>query len=451
MDPRFLAHNYHLVDPAQFDMLDPHLLQLKKQVYVFRSSLIDHLPTETPGIYLLSGGRQIGKTTLLKQWMLQLLRENIDPEAIAFLSGELIDDHHMLLHLLQQQLNSMPKRLLKYLILDEVSYIKDWDKGIKFAADSGLLEDTILVVTGSDIIFIQEARSRFPGRRGKASVQDFHLFPLSFREFVQLKKPKGLPGIEDLYSEFRQYLIHGGYMTAINDYAKEGKILESTLITYSDWIRGDILKRGKHETYLREILRGIIKRYGSQITWNALSKDLSIDHPNTVADYVQLLESMDAVYIQSALAEDQLVGAPKKAKKLMFTDPFIYHAVFYWLRPVQKPYENQIVPAIDDPEIVSTLVEACVTSHYRRFYPTFYIKGDGEVDIAYVKEERFWPVEVKWTQQLQKSELKQLAKYSNGIVLTKKKERDFLDSFSTIPVPLALYNLIGSSTELFFE
>lgn len=92
-------------------------------------------------------------------------------------------------------------------------------------------------------------------------------------------------------------------------------------------------------------------------------------------------------------------------------------------------------------DIVSTLVEACVTSHYRRFYPTFYIKAEGEVDIAYVKDERFWPVEVKWTQQLQKSELKQLAKYPNGIVLTKKKERDFLDSFSTIPLPLALYNL----------
>lgn len=441
MDPRFLAHNYHLENPAQFDALDPHLLQLKKQVYVFRSSLIDRLPTKISGIYLLSGGRQIGKTTLLKQWMLQLLRQNIDPQAIAFLSGELIDDHHMLLHLLQQQVTNMGKNKLKYLILDEVSYIKGWDKGIKFAVDSGLLEEVILILTGSDIIFIQEARSRFPGRRGKASVQDFHLFPLSFREFVRLKKPDSTPEIDDLYSEFGQYLIHGGYMTAINDYAKEGKILESTLITYSDWIRGDILKRSKNENYLREILRGIIKRYGSQITWNTLSKDLSIDHPNTVAEYMQLLESMDAVYIQSALAENQLMGAPKKAKKLMFTDPFIYHAVSYWLKSVQKPYENQIIPAIDNPEIVSTLVEACVTSHYRRFYPTFYIKGEGEVDIAYIKGERFWPVEVKWTQQLHKSDLKQLAKYPNGIVLTKKKERDFLDTFSTIPLPLALYNL----------
>ena len=48
-----------------------------------------------------------------------------------------------------------------------------------------------------------------------------------------------------LFFEFETYLIHGGYLTAINDMAAEGRILNSTLNTYSDWIRGDFLKRGK--------------------------------------------------------------------------------------------------------------------------------------------------------------------------------------------------------------
>ncbi len=439
MDPRFIPHNYHLVNPADFNSLDPQLLQLKKQNLIFHSPLIESFPNKIPGIYMLSGGRQIGKTTLLKQWMWQLLKQKVAPEAIAFLSGELIDDHHMLLHLLQQQLSSMPK-VMKYLILDEVSYIKDWDKGIKFAADTGLLDDTIFMITGSDMTIIQEARARFPGRRGKALVQDFHLYPLSFGEFIDLKKidPNH---IDDLFIQFHEYLAHGGYMTAINDIAKFGKILEATLITYSDWIRGDMLKRGKHEVYLREILGGIIKRYGSQITWNTLAKDLSIDHPNTVSDYIHLLEAMDAIFVQSALLEDRLVAAPKKAKKLMFADSFIYHAVQYWLKPVQDPFKNQIQLAIEDSQISSYLVEACVATHYRRYYPTYYIKGDGEVDIAYIKNKCFWPVEVKWTQQIQKSELKQLAKYKNGVVLTKRKEPMSLDPFPTIPVPLALLNL----------
>jgi hypothetical protein len=440
MDPRFIPHNYHLVNPIHFGSLDPQLFQLNQQKFVFHSSLIDSFPTDVAGIYMLSGGRQIGKTTLLKQWMLHLLHRGIDPKAIVFFSGELIDDHHMLLHLLQQQLAEMPNGKIKYFILDEVSYIKNWDKGIKYAADSGLLDQTVLMVTGSDMAILEEARARFPGRRGKAARQDFHLFPLSFSEFVKLKKidPNDLNA---LFTQFYEYLTHGGYMTAINDLAKTGKILEATLTTYSDWIRGDMVKRGKHEVYLREVLKGIVKRYGSQITWNTLAKDLSIDHPNTVADYTHLLSSMDAVFIQSALLEDRLIEAPKKAKKLMFTDPFIYHAVRYWLNPTQEPFTKQIQGAIADSELCSNLVEACVITHYRRRYPTYYIKGEGEVDIAYVKDKKFWPVEVKWTEQLHKSELKQLSKYANGIVLTKWREQDRLPPFHTVPIPLALLNL----------
>ena len=97
---------------------------------------------------------------------------------------------------------------------------------------------------------------------------------------------------DTIYGEFDQYLLHGGYLTAINDLAGSGQINQTTLNTYSDWIRGDVLKRGKQENYLREIMTAIIKRYNSQVTWNALARDLSIDHPKTVADYIDVLVNM---------------------------------------------------------------------------------------------------------------------------------------------------------------
>lgn len=53
--------------------------------------------------------------------------------------------------------------------------------------------------------------------------------------------------------------------------AKQDTVKPATLATYSDWIRGDVLKRGKQEIYLREVLGAIMDRYGSQVTWNALS------------------------------------------------------------------------------------------------------------------------------------------------------------------------------------
>ncbi len=454
MDTRFLPHNTHLDTPELFAERDPQLRQLKKQIYVYRSSLLDEFPLETPGIYTLGGGRQIGKSTLLKQWMLELLNKNISPASIAFLSGELIDDHHALLNILQEQLQSMPQNKICYLLIDEVTYIKDWDKAIKYAADAGLLEQTVLMLTGSDLSLIQEARMRFPGRRGQSSVINFHLYPLSFKECVLLKNrvnniqklinEEYLPSkseIEALFAEFHEYLQHGGYLTAINDLAKFNNISKATLITYSDWIRGDMLKRGKQEHYLREILIAIIKRYNSQVTWNALAQDLSIDHPKTVADYASQLESMDALFIQSALMEDKLTAAPKKGKKLVFTDPFIFHALRAWLWSVEDPYSSQIMAGLNDPELCSKIVEACVAIHYRRYYPTYYIKAEGEIDIAYINKGRFWPIEIKWTNQLRAKDLKQILKYSNARIFSKTQAFGNIQAVPTEPLPLSLLRI----------
>ena len=69
MDPRFLPHNSHLDNPAGFSEQDPQLRWLSRQAYQYRSELLDELAVALPGIYTLGGGRQIGKSTLLKQWM----------------------------------------------------------------------------------------------------------------------------------------------------------------------------------------------------------------------------------------------------------------------------------------------------------------------------------------------------------------------------------------------
>lgn len=454
MDERFLLHNMHWEGAAQFFTLDPNLRQLQRQYYIFQSDLLNQLPVTEPGIYTLGGGRQIGKTTLLKQWMAKLLQDGVTPSTIVFFSGELIDDHHTLLRLLQTQLAEMPENTLRYFIIDEITYISHWDKAIKYAADAGLLENVVLMLTGSDLILIKEAMMRFPGRRGKSAKINFHLYPLSFRETILLKQ-KGtaelneclqahnpsLNALQMLFSEFQNYLIHGGYLKAMNDLALNHKILDSTLMTYSDWIRGDILRRGRQEHHLREIIAAIIKRYNTQISWNSLAKDLSIDHPKTVSDYIAILEMMDAVFVQAALLEDKLVGAPKKARKIMFTDPFIYHALQSWIEPTADAFTHQVLPTLENSAMNAQLAETCATTQYRRYYPTYYIKAEGEVDIAYIDKKRFWPIEIKWRNQLHSKDLKQILKYPNGKILTKSLQFSSIQNTPTEPLPLALWNL----------
>lgn len=463
LDPRFAPHNTHLEAPEAFSQLDPHLRRLKQQRLVYRFPLLEHLPRHKAGIYSITGGRQIGKSTVLKQWMADMLAAGVNPSQLVYFTGEVIDDHHTLVQLLSQYLKSVGGKGLVYVLLDEVTYVKDWDKGVKFLADAGLLEDVVLVLTGSDSAIIREARMRFPGRRGKAGTVDFHLFPLTFYEVVALRKrltPAELAGFEEprhdvpsklqslLSEEFDRYLMHGGYLRAINDLEASGVIDTSTFTTYCDWIRGDVLKRDKQERYLLEILGAIHRRYGTQVTWNNLAQDLSIDHPATVSDYVNLLASMDAVFIQPALLEHRLTGAPKKARKVMFSDPFIHHAVRSWLTPDADPFHHQVIPALGDPEAAARIVEACAVTHVRRFWPTFYIKAEGEVDIAYVENRRFWPIEVKWTQQLRTKDLKQIAKYRNARVWSRSWASEQVSGVPAEPLPLALLRLGASPSTM---
>lgn len=440
MDNVFEIHNLQLESIDAFRVGDPQLRRLNQQALAHRDQLLDQLPTTLAGIYALTGGRQIGKSTLIKQWMLELMESGIDPSAIYYLTGEYIDDHHQLLRIINQLLAKMPNNQLRFLIIDEVTYIKDWDKCIKFLADAGSVENVILMLTGSDTMMLQTAIKRFPGRRGKAATVNFHLYPLSFKETVRLKNKIDLtnPDIDLLFDEFNQYLIHGGFLTAINDFVRDGKINDATLTTYAEWIRGDMLRAGKHERYLQEIFAAIIKRYTSQLTWHSLADDLSIDHHQTVADYVERLASMDAVFILRALMEDKLVAAPKKARKLLLTDPFIYHAINSWVNPVANSYEHQIKVTLADPQKAGALVEACVATHIRCLYPTYYIKAAGEVDVAYIKDKHFWPIEVKWTSQIRPKDLTQIRKYNNGVIYSKAKQSGRILDVQMIPLPLAL-------------
>ena len=446
MKDELLIHNLFKEDISRFLREDPNLKRADKQPFAYVSPLINDLNFKQPGIFMLTGGRQVGKTTLIKQWIAKLLtEESVPPAHIVFMAGELIRDDAELRRDINAEL--VDKEGLQIIIIDEVNYIKDWDKAVKFLADSGALEHTTLLLSGSDSAILREAMKRFAGRRGCASQVEFVFHPLSFAETVTLKAP-GLQGVIDacrksgtlsdtpdyhehrtrLETLFEEYLLHGGYLTAISDWMRFGKIETATFRTYADWLRGDILKHNKQEKYLFEVLRGILRTYASQVSWISLSKDLSIEHHKTISDYTSILEDMHAVRIMEALTEHKLDAAPKKAKKLYFQDPFIFHTAEYMLERQRN-------------DIQSALAETAAVMHVARLHEkTYYIKGDkGEVDIAYVEGKRFFPLEVKWSQNIRPEELKQIMCYPNGLILSRVQETR---SIMGIPcVPLVRYLL----------
>jgi len=65
----------------------------------------------------------------------------------------------------------------------------------------------------------------------------------------------------------------------------------------------------------------------------------------------------------------------------------------------------------------------------------------GEVDIAYVKDGRFWPVEIKWTGQLRPKTLKQIGKYANSRILARQSAPTSIGGIPVEFLPQALLRL----------
>jgi uncharacterized protein len=441
MKDELLIHNLFKDSMDRFLREDPNLKRAAKQPFAYVSPLIHLLNFRQPGVFMLTGGRQVGKTTLIKQWIAKLLTEgHATPDRIVFMAGELIRDDAELRRDINAELADQEGS--RIIIIDEVNYVKDWDKAVKFLADSGALDQTTLLLTGSDSAILREAMKRFAGRRGNASQVDFVFPPLGFAETVLLKQPalqcvvdtcrlNGYEASPPEYEEnrlqletlFDEYLLHGGYLTAISDWIRLGKIESATYRTYADWLRGDILKHNKQEKYLLEVLRGILRTYASQVSWISLSKDLSIEHHKTVSDYISILEDMHAVKIVEALAEHKLDAAPKKAKKLYFQDPFIFHTAEYMLEIQRKDAEP-------------VLAETAAVMHVSRMVDKlYYIKGGkGEVDIAYVKGNRVYPIEVKWSRTIRPEELKQIMCYTDGLILGRAHETKTVMGIPCVPL-----------------
>jgi predicted AAA+ superfamily ATPase len=345
-----------------------------------------------------------------------------------------------------------------WLFVDEITYVPDWDRVVKFLADTGALERCCLLLTGSDHVVIQDSLKRLPGRRGRAAVTDFHLRPLSFAEFVRLRGNvmaaeidvvataplEAMPtasarGLDVLEQELLSYHLTGGFLAAINDLARDGVVAPATLRIYSDWIRGDILRLDRTERYLREILRGISRRYGSQITWNSLAKELSIDHPKTVSDYVAILERMDAAVVVPAVAEHQRGPAPKTARKVFFADPFIHRASLAWL--------GEPDGEIASDQRMQRDLEATFSAHVQRFAEGFYVKGAGEIDCAWYEGRHLQFVEVKWATQLRPEEMKEIRRRGRGVVACRTREARQLDGLTILPAAVVLLRVAQMSSK----
>src|SRR3989338_8765886 len=94
MFDEYSNHNLFLKGMDLFLKHDPHLSPLSETPLVHPMDWWRKIDWQAPGIYLLTGGRQIGKTTSTKLLLKELLvTKRFPPQSIYYLPCDQIDTH----------------------------------------------------------------------------------------------------------------------------------------------------------------------------------------------------------------------------------------------------------------------------------------------------------------------------------------------------------------------
>lgn len=230
---------------------------------------VPFIPTK-PGLYVIRGPRQIGKST----WMKLILKAHVDKGHLChYQSCEDIKDHQSLGVLLESTAHR------DIVILDEICFIKDWFRPVKKALDSG--DQRILVLTGSNSVDLLKGADRMPGRFGAGG--EFLLLPMDFDEFssmrTQARWPK-LPRIQEL----ELYFNVGGFPYALLESGPKGKKPIQAIRTYQSWIEGDVLKLNRQSTYMKEMMIVLAKTLQTPVSLQTLTKKTQMGSHHTALD-----------------------------------------------------------------------------------------------------------------------------------------------------------------------
>ena len=432
-------------------------------------------------IYVLRGPRRVGKTTLLKLKIKHLIESGVKPENIFYYPCDLIDNPKQLVSLIDLYINKVrdPKERA-FIFIDEISMLKDWQRGVKILVDSGKLKNCTVVLTGSHSIDLKKSTETLSGRRGevhklKYRTPDKLMLPCKFSEYVEtinkdireairrfkllsIKKRKNILlqlgrgeipyELEKIYLLFssdlrallEDYLITGGIAQAIDEYIKTRNISDNTYATFINFLVRDITRWNMSELYAKQIIRRVIETLSTPISWHSLKEGTEIRDHKTAETYVDILKESFVLLYLYQLDVNNKIPSYRKEKKIYFQDPFIFHACRSWI--YGKPAFPSSLDFIRTEENKSKLVESVVSNHLVRYTfnmyssplydPTNYIfywksKRGREVDFIVRVNDRFLPIEVKYKEKIKREDafgiydfMKTSISFEYGIIVSKE-------------------------------
>ena len=423
-----------------------------------------------PRAVLLSGARQIGKTTLMLQAVDAILRAGVPPANILYATFD-----HPILKLagidavLQAWREREPKADgLEYLFLDEAQFIRDWGTWVKLQVD--FQKSRRIAFTGSTMPLVEVGQESGVGRW-----HTIRLTTLSFFEYLKIKNLTlpGLPQVKslrDLFSwpqadfyrvteaaapyvgHFHEYLVRGGFpQTAqIESITQAQRLLREDIID-------KVLKRDMTALFgvrrvldLEHTFLYLCMHDGGLLDMVDLCANLEVKRP-TAQNFIELLESTHLIYRLPPYGYGKDVLRAKF--KIYLADAAIAPAVMLKGKAL-----------LDDPAALGVATETAVFKHlFARYYAqnvrfTYWRgKKDREVDLIAEIDGQIIPFEVKYRAQHTGArelkgliELCALKKITRGYVVTKSlddfglmtglpQNAETATQIMRIPAPLLCY------------
>ena len=321
-------------------------------------------------ILLVTGARQVGKTTLFDL----LLHDT--PNVLRFNCDDAQDRDALA--------DQSPSRLRNiaegydFIIIDEAQKIPDAGLTLKILAD--LKTDAQILVTGSSSLELSEQASESAAGR----VWNYGMYPLSLAEMYahtsRFEESKFLG----------QRLIYGMYPEVVTRPSDAVQVLRNLS---SDYLYRDILAyRGMRKpSVLQKLVRALALQIGGEVSYNELASLIGANK-ETVSSYINLLEKCFVVFTLSSYSRNER-NEIKRGKKVYFHDNGIRNAVLGDFTPIDRRSD---VGALWENFLVSErLKRDAYSGGYARLF-FWRTTTQQEVDLVEEKDGELSAFEFKW-------------------------------------------------------
>ena len=390
--------------------LNIELAEREKEMKYYRRSIeqvINEYKEQFP-ILLLTGPRQVGKSTLFKE---------LFQSEYKYFS---LDDP-----ILKEQIVNDPRLFLKNnpekLIIDEVQYAPSIFPYLKMKVDENR-EDGMYLMTGSQaFVLMKNVSETLAGRVGILELQG-----ISLREQFDIEFNKPFIPNEEYISEREKNIteytnlwqrIHRGYMPELifNDRKKWEFFYSSYVQTYIERDVRDLINISDESKFLKFMI-SLASRSGELLNYGSVANEVGVSN-ETVKRWVSVLRTSRIIYLVEPYFNNHLKRVIK-TPKIYFMDVGLLAYLTKWPTPetlANGAKAGNIFETFVVSEIVKSYLNAGIINPPLYFYRD---KDKKEIDLIIEEAEKIYPIEIK----MSASPNKEMAK--NFSVLKRKVDKE---------------------------